>query len=145
MKAGKDFTGLGCGALIFNEKGQILMQLRGKSARNEHGMWAIPGGKVRFGEKVEDTIVRELEEECGIELVGVESIGYVNHFIEKEAQHWVSIIFFAQNYTGQVKNMEPNKCERIEWFSLDGIPENASPVVTRALELYECSTWNIRG
>jgi 8-oxo-dGTP diphosphatase len=30
------------------------------------GHWGMPGGKVRFGEHVEDAVVREVREECGV-------------------------------------------------------------------------------
>lgn len=141
MKPGKDYIGVGSGVVILNEQNELLLMLRSPKSRNEHGMWAIPGGKVEFNERIEDTIVREVQEEIGITLVRPQSVGYIDHMITSEKQHWVSIIFIAESYTGTVTNCEEDKCEELKWFALDAIPENASPVVHKALTLFHKSQW----
>ncbi len=47
------------GGLVFNSKGQLLIIRR-------FGKWDLPKGKVEPGEKIEDTAIREVEEECGL-------------------------------------------------------------------------------
>jgi 8-oxo-dGTP diphosphatase len=39
------------------------------------GYWALPGGRVDPGETVEQTIVREVEEETGLDVIVVSKIG----------------------------------------------------------------------
>lgn len=39
------------------------------------GFWALRGGKVDAGETVEETVVREVEEETGLDVEIVKSIG----------------------------------------------------------------------
>ena len=48
---------------------------------NENEIYAIPGGNLEFGEKLEDTLVRELEEELGlgIEVGGLIFLAEVHH------------------------------------------------------------------
>ncbi len=41
---GKDYIGVGVGAMIFNDKGELLLAKRGQAAKNERGCWEIPGG-----------------------------------------------------------------------------------------------------
>ena len=67
MKPGIDYTGVGTGALIVNDDGQILMMLRGPKSRNEPHHWNIPGGGVAFGELRADAIVREVKEEVDLD------------------------------------------------------------------------------
>ena len=50
------------------EKGlEVLMIKRGKDPKEWEGMWAFPGGFVDYGEDPEDAVLRELQEETGIE------------------------------------------------------------------------------
>lgn len=39
--------------------------------RNERGEWELPGGKVDAGEDLESCAIREVQEELGIEIVGL--------------------------------------------------------------------------
>lgn len=69
---GKDFIGVGSGAIIFNDEGKVFIAKRGKGARNEHGKWDFPGGSVEFGEKCEDAVKREIKEEYDFEIEVIE-------------------------------------------------------------------------
>jgi ADP-ribose pyrophosphatase YjhB (NUDIX family) len=48
MKAGFDCVGVGCGALIVNDRNDTLLLKRTDKTRNQAGFWAKPGGKVEF-------------------------------------------------------------------------------------------------
>lgn len=52
--------------LITNDRGQILMALR-RPSQTRPNMYEIAGGRVEDGESHEETVVRELREELGIE------------------------------------------------------------------------------
>ena len=71
MRAGHDYIGVGVGAMVFNQEGNVFLARRGPQASNEQGTWEFPGCKVSFGETLADAIVREFEEEYGmtIELI----------------------------------------------------------------------------
>lgn len=51
---------------LIDPDGRILVCQR-PSGKSHAGMWEFPGGKIEKGERPEDTIVRELREELGIE------------------------------------------------------------------------------
>lgn len=51
---------LGIKAIIQNSEGQILL------LKHSSGYWDFPGGRVNHGESIEDTLMREVEEETGI-------------------------------------------------------------------------------
>ena len=46
MQRGVDYIGVGVGAAIFNDEGELFITLRGEKAKNERNKWEIPGGEV---------------------------------------------------------------------------------------------------
>ena len=57
------------GAVIENDKGEILCALRSPSMTLPN-LWEFPGGKIEEGEQPEQTLAREIQEEleCQIEV-----------------------------------------------------------------------------
>lgn len=53
------------GGLVLNPKKEILFIFRGNR-------WDLPKGRIEEGESIEDTAVREVEEECGIQNLVIE-------------------------------------------------------------------------
>lgn len=50
------------------------------------GLWEIPGGKLEFGEKIENGVKREIEEETGMKTELIEPISVVS-WIENNKQY----------------------------------------------------------
>jgi 8-oxo-dGTP diphosphatase len=81
------------------------------------GMWALPGGFVDFGETVEHACVREVKEECSID-VGLEGILGVYSDPKRDPRgHTVSVIFRARYVDGELKGADDAKEARL--FSRD--------------------------
>jgi len=55
------------GAIIENEKAEILCALRGTKMKMPN-LWEFPGGKVEKNEEIENAIEREIKEELGCEV-----------------------------------------------------------------------------
>ncbi|ULG71985.1 NUDIX hydrolase [Macrococcus brunensis] len=51
----------GASVVIFNEKNQVLLQLR-----KDNNLWGLPGGAMNLSESFEDTAKREVYEETGL-------------------------------------------------------------------------------
>lgn len=126
MKAGVDYIGVGCGALIVNDKNETLLLKRGVKSKNEGGFWSQPGGAVEFGEAVEEAVKREIREELGVEIDLIRFLCFTNHIINSENQHWVTMSYLGKIIKGEPQNLEPRKIEEIKWFSLDNLPENTN-------------------
>jgi len=127
MKPGKDYIGLGVGAIIINDKGKILLMKRKDTIdkdRSTTGMWSAPGGEVEFGEKVEDAVIREVKEEIGVDAEIVKNIGYTDQILKNPRLHWHGVEFLCKIKNGIPKIMEADKFEKIEWFNPKKIPEN---------------------
>ena len=52
--------------LVRDSYSRALVIQRGQEP--EYGLWAVPGGRVEWGETLEDAASRELQEECGLKL-----------------------------------------------------------------------------
>lgn len=136
MKRGADYIGVGVGALIENESGQVFLSRRGPKAKNERGLWEFPGGGVEFGETLAQALCREMQEEYGIELEVNELLDVVDHILPDEGQHWVSPTYLCQVRSGEPRILEPEKCAEIGWFDLDAIPAELTQITRLNLEHY---------
>ena len=135
MKPGKDYIGVGCGAFIINEKGELLLQQRNKEP--EKGFWSIPGGKVEWMETFENAVKREIKEECDIEIEVEKLLGICDHIVKKDNQHWVSPSFLCKITKGEPKIMEPTKHSDLKWFDLNMLPQNITITTQHELNSYK--------
>lgn len=131
MKKGVDYIGVGVGAVIINNEGKLFLAKRGKNVSNEAGTWEFPGGTVEFGEKLRDTIRREIKEEYDVEIEVGELLDVSDHIIPAEKQHWVAPTFLAKIKTGIPRIVEPDKCEAIGWFTIDEVEQMNLSIVSK--------------
>lgn len=123
---------VGVGAVILDENNRILLVLRKKSP--EAGCWSLPGGKVEYMETVENAVIREINEELGIDIVIERLLCVTNHIIQSENVHWVAPTFVAHIVNGKVQNKEPHALQEVQWFPIDDIPDNSTLTTEYALE-----------
>lgn len=136
VKVGFDVIGVGVGAMIFNERGEVFLSKRGPKAKNERGTWEFPGGGVEFGEKLVDAIQREILEEYGMVIEIDSLLGVDDHILPDEGQHWVSPTYIAHHVSGEPRIMEPEKCAAIGWFTLDNLPTPLSVITQMDVQTY---------
>lgn len=136
MQAGRDYVGVGVGAIVFGADGRVFLAQRGPLAKNECGCWEFPGGGVDFGERLEQTIRREFREEYGMEIAVERLLHVADHILPEEGQHWVSPTFIARHVGGEPQIREPGKCSAIGWFALDALPEPLSQVTAEDVRIY---------
>lgn len=129
MKKGVDYIGVGVGAVIVRNH-TLFLSKRGKESRNERGLWEFPGGSVRFGETLEDAIVREMHEEYGITVRVTKLLGVCSHILPHEHQHWVSPTYICGITKGEPVIKEPRKCDEIGWFTLQEMKNLPLSVIT---------------
>jgi 8-oxo-dGTP diphosphatase len=133
---GKDYIGVGCGAMILNKNKEILLVKRSKQSKAEPGMWSRPGGTVEFGETIKKALVREIKEELNIKINIIKFLEYFNNIDLKNHKHWVTFGFLAKIKSGKVKNMEPGKIDQIKWFALDNLPKNLTSYTKNGIRAY---------
>jgi mutator protein MutT len=136
MVPGRDYVGVGVGALVFDTAGKVFLAQRGPRAWNERGTWEFPGGKVTLGETLAATLIREFQEEYGMTVEIVELLGVNDHILTDEQQHWVSPTYIARHVAGEPTIREPEKCSAIGWFDLASLPEPLSQVTQDDVGMY---------
>jgi len=87
------------------------------------GYWALPGGRVDPGETVEQTIVREVKEETGLDVEIVHKIGeYHEQGVQDGAEYdYYPACFLVKVVGGEIKKQE-SEIEEIKLFSLGKVP-----------------------
>jgi 8-oxo-dGTP diphosphatase len=131
--SGKDYIGVGVGALIINEQNEVLLLLRKKSP--EADCWSIPGGSVKMFETIEDAIIREVKEELNVDIKIIKLLGVTNHIMEQEKSHWLSPAFLVQIIENQTPlNAEPDSHQDLKWFSINKLPLNITLTTSKALQ-----------
>jgi 8-oxo-dGTP diphosphatase len=111
---------LGVGAVVVCS-GKILLEKR----KNEpgRGKWSIPGGLVELGENVEQTVIREVAEETGLEVERPEYIDVVNSVIIDEngevKYHFVIIDYFVKLKGGTLE--ASSDAEELKWVPFNQV------------------------
>jgi mutator protein MutT len=108
---------VGVGAVIVCD-GKILLEKR----KNEpgQGKWSIPGGLVELGESAEETVIREVGEETGLEVEKPMLIDVVDNVTKDESDkvkyHFVIVDYFVKLKGGTLKAM--SDAAELEWVQL---------------------------
>ena len=118
-------VGAGVGVVIVRN-GKILLGKRhsdpkkaGSSFRSS-GEWCLPGGKLVWGESLEDGAVREVKEETGITITEAKVISV--HNCKNKYAHFVTVGMLAKKWVGAPRVAEPDEITEWKWFSLKDLP-----------------------
>ena len=88
------------------------------------GYWALPGGRAEPGETVEQTVVREVKEETGLDVSVVKRIGeYHEQGIQGGVEYDYYPACFLVKVVGGEMRKQQDEIQEIQLFSLDAIPE----------------------
>lgn len=71
-------------ALILNEDKHILFVKRSDTDDFLPGYWEFPGGGIDYGETAEKAVIREIKEECGIEIKVIKPIAIGDYFYNED-------------------------------------------------------------
>jgi ADP-ribose pyrophosphatase YjhB (NUDIX family) len=111
---------VGAGALIIKD-GKLLLIKRG--AKPGQGKWSIPGGLVELGERVQDAIVREVKEECGLD-IEVERLVDVFDSITRDEKGRVQYQFVVVNFLAKIKGGNLKNADDVleaRWVPIDEV------------------------
>lgn len=87
---------------IIVEDNSIVLIKRLNNPYKDH--WAIPGGFVEYGEKVEDAAIREAKEETGLNIELTRLVGIYSNPDRDPRGHTVTIAYTARIIDGTLKS-----------------------------------------
>ena len=121
---------IGVFGILTDEEDRVLL-----CHRRDYDLWNLPGGGVDPGESPWDALVREIEEETGLEAAPVHLCGVYS----KPESNEIVFSFFCRVTGGAVRLTD--EADRIEYFSLERIPKNTVPKqVERIRDYYSART-----
>ncbi|CAM5623444.1 bifunctional class I SAM-dependent methyltransferase/NUDIX hydrolase [Streptomyces griseorubiginosus] len=108
---------IGVGAILYGPRGLLL-------GRHRRGTWELPGGTVEPGESLEETVVRELREETGIESrpSDVRLLGTLLDHVEGVVR--MTVATEVTTWHGEPSDQPGERVGGWRWFPLDRLPEN---------------------
>jgi len=119
--------------LVLKKDGKILFHKR-KNSGYMDGYYSLVAGHLDGAETAKQAIVREASEETGIVLRQEDlQVAHVSHRFNPHSEY-IDIYLTASKWEGEITNMEPHKCDGLDWFPKDDLPENIVPEVKAVLE-----------
>jgi ADP-ribose pyrophosphatase len=82
----------------------LVLTRRSSRLRNHAGQWAFPGGRIEAGETEEQTAMREMSEEIGINLPAESVLGALDDFVTRSGFVITPIVFWGGMCEGFVPN-----------------------------------------
>lgn len=122
--------------LLLMKNNKIYLQLRKNCSFS--GMYGAIGGHVDGGETIANAVIREAKEEIGIEIYPQDlELATICHS-NAGGKEYLQFFYVCRKWFGKVRNMEIDKCERIDLFFIDSLPENTVPYLVTAIEKIKC-------
>jgi len=123
------------GGLVLDRSGRVLLIHR-------LGHWDLPKGKLEIAESIVDCAIREVEEECQVEGLGIRGkLGVTYHIMKKgrsrflKESHWYLMnTFYDEDPIPQLEE-GIERAEWVEWKKLDERLDDAWPSVQEVFKM----------
>ncbi len=80
-------------AIITDNKDRVLL-LKRSDTKYGSGAWCLPGGKINFGQSIEQAIISEIQEETSLRCKAIEFLFYQDNLPTKSLDtHYITLYF----------------------------------------------------
>ena len=109
--------------VLIDHDGRVLLSQR-PSGKSMAGLWEFPGGKVENGEVPEEALIRELNEELGIDTWSscLAPLSFASHSYEDF--HLLMPVFVCRKWVGSPTPMEG---QALKWVNRDKLKDYPMP------------------
>jgi len=108
------------GGLVYNKKGEVLFIFR-------NGKWDLPKGGIEKGEEIEETAMREVEEETGVGKLKIDrKLQKTYHVFKRNGKYKLKITHWFEMHTsfeGKTTPQQKEGIEKAEWLNPEQIKE----------------------
>lgn len=113
---------------LINENGEILLARRAAHMSTDAGVWGPSvSGKVDAGETADQAVLREAQEELGLETNAINPIFLHNETYTEHSDGRVRqfSLYYAVLPSNTIKHLElePNEVSEIKWFKRDDLKQ----------------------
>ncbi len=128
---------------LFLIRDDHILLLRRANTGYEDGKYSLPAGHIEGKERATRAMIREAEEEIGIEVDEQQlHMVHVMHRISpgthpSGCDERIEFFFEATAWSGEPRNMEVNKCDDVRFFPINQLPHNIIPYIAAAIEAYK--------
>ncbi len=111
-------------AIVVNDADELLL-----IHKTDNDLWALPGGGHDIGESIADTVVREVEEETGVDVEVAGVVGFftdprhVMAYDDGEVRQQFSICFTTRLLGGALRPSSESK--EVRWVSVEDLGDLA--------------------
>ncbi|GHA48094.1 NTP pyrophosphohydrolase [Amylibacter ulvae] len=108
---------------LIDTDGRVLLAQR-PEGKSMAGLWEFPGGKVESGEKPEDALIRELNEELGIDTWAscLAPLTFASHSYDDF--HLLMPVFACRKWDGIVT---PQEGQKLAWVKPNALKDYPMP------------------
>lgn len=114
---------------LVDPDGRVLMQMR-PQGKAHGGLWEFPGGKVEPGEGPETALIREIQEELGVEVKArdLTPLSFASGAAtgDPASAGLVMLLYTCRHWIGEPRNLD---AETIAWIEPHRLSELAMPPV----------------
>ncbi len=107
-------------AVIFNEEHKLLLSLHKK----KNSYYVLPGIELKYGEKFQEGLLRELREKLGITQAQVKQLLFIDEFID-DNRHIIHLSFLVSVPKDKLKKLTNNtknkSIKKVAFFSTEDI------------------------
>lgn len=109
--------------LVFDGNRLLLCRLSGDLP--DAGKWTLPGGGIEFGEAPEAAMIREVEEETGLQVVsaGLAGIDSFTHSTPGRSFHGVRIVYHTRVVGGVLRHELDGTTDMCAWHPIDSFED----------------------
>ena len=108
------------GGLVFNKRGEVLFIFR-------NGKWDLPKGGIERGEEIEDTAMREVEEETGVDKLAItRKLQKTYHIFKRNGKYKLKVTHWFEmqsNFDGIPFPQANEGIEKAVWLNQEQIKE----------------------
>lgn len=121
--------------LILEQNNKFLL-LRRYNTGYEDGNYSVISGHLNGNETIKEAMRREALEEANI-TINDENLKIVGIMHRKDGDESIDYYLYTNKFSGNIKIMEPNKCDDLSFYKLDNLPTNIIPYIKTALYNYK--------
>ncbi|MNJ98202.1 Diadenosine hexaphosphate hydrolase [compost metagenome] len=115
------------GGLVYNNKGEVLFIFR-------NGKWDLPKGGIEKNEDIENTAIREVEEETGVSGLKItQKLQKTYHVFKRNGSYKLKITHWFEmmtDYSGPLEGQIEEGIEKVAWLN----PEQIKDALTNSYE-----------